>query len=175
MRQSEGDNGIPIGNTVVSPKKAFDIDSDSGSNRGSESDSATFSFMTSNPNVAPNPTYLTPTLSSTSSSRNPTRQEIRSEPTPTYLKLATENSGISLPNLTHDLNLFSAAGYPLFTNFTKNFKDILDYIFIQKDHFNVLRVAPFPSDSVLSENVALPSHVFPSDHLAVVVDIQFIR
>lgn len=114
-------------------------------------------------------------VSSPHSSKNLTRQEIRSQPTPNYPKLSPDQPGISLPNLTHDLKLFSAAGFPLYTNYTKAFKDILDYIYIEKDRFTVSRIAPFPSDSILSENTALPSQIFPSDHLAVAVDIKFIR
>ena len=78
---------------------------------------------------------------------------------------------ISLPNLSHKLNLFSAAGYPLYSNYTDGYKQLLDYIFIQCDFFTVSNVAPFPSEDILSEHVALPSVSFPSDHLAVVVDV----
>ena len=110
---------------------------------------------------------------STPLSSNPTRKEIRSHPTPIFKKLSNENSGICLPNLTHDLNLISAAGFPLYSNYTKHFKDILDYIYIENDKCEILRVAPFPSEAVLSERTALPSKVFPSDHIAVAVDIKF--
>lgn len=77
-----------------------------------------------------------------------------------------------LPRLTHKLNLMSAAGYPEYTNYTKTFKDLLDYIYVEKDKYDVVNVAPFPSEEVLSANCAIPSEVFPSDHLALVVDLQ---
>jgi 2',5'-phosphodiesterase len=77
-----------------------------------------------------------------------------------------------LPCLSHSLNLTSAAGYPPYTNFTSTFKDVLDYIFIPRDDFEAVRVAPFPSFDQLSQHTALPSIVFPSDHIAVVVDIR---
>mmetsp|Transcript_37742 Transcript_37742/g.38411 ORF Transcript_37742/g.38411 Transcript_37742/m.38411 type:complete len:159 (+) Transcript_37742:141-617(+) len=80
-----------------------------------------------------------------------------------------------LPVLTHDLSLYSAAGFPTYTNFHRDFQDILDYIYIQSQAgMEVERVAPFPPVEVLSEAVALPSPVFPSDHLSVVVDIKLL-
>jgi mRNA deadenylase 3'-5' endonuclease subunit Ccr4 len=86
-----------------------------------------------------------------------------------------DTSEISLPCLTHDMHLFSAAGLPEYTNYTKGFKDLLDYIYVQSDHFRVVRVAPFPSTQDLLQFTALPSRVFPSDHLAVAVDLEFIK
>lgn len=76
-----------------------------------------------------------------------------------------------LPVLTHDLQLISAAGFPTYTNFTQAFKDLLDYIFIDGS-LDVFRVGPFPTYEELIENVAIPSQLYPSDHLAVVVDVQ---
>mmetsp|Transcript_13747 Transcript_13747/g.13293 ORF Transcript_13747/g.13293 Transcript_13747/m.13293 type:complete len:639 (+) Transcript_13747:547-2463(+) len=77
------------------------------------------------------------------------------------------------PTLTHPFSLISASTTP-YTNYTKGFKDILDYIYYQSDHLRVIRVAPFPSENILSQDVALPSQHFPSDHLAVVVDLMLI-
>eukprot|EP01041_Mallomonas_annulata_P002814 gene2814-5536_t len=82
-----------------------------------------------------------------------------------------------LPVLTHDLGLFSATGFPTYTNFTRGFQDLLDYIFIpcyssSSSSLNVVSVAPFPSYDVLIEEIALPSEVFPSDHLSVVIDLS---
>jgi mRNA deadenylase 3'-5' endonuclease subunit Ccr4 len=79
-----------------------------------------------------------------------------------------------LPTLTHDLDIVSAAGFPTHTNYTRDFKDLLDYIYIEPSQFKILRVAPFPSEEVLSKHTALPSCAFPSDHLAVIVDLEFI-
>ena len=80
----------------------------------------------------------------------------------------------SLPSLSHDLDIISAAGFPPHSNYTRDFKDVLDYIYIEPKHFKVVRVAPFPSEEVLSRNTALPSCAFPSDHLAVIVDLEFV-
>lgn len=79
-----------------------------------------------------------------------------------------------LPTLSHDLDIVSAAGFPTHTNYTRDFKDLLDYIYIEPAHFKIRRVAPFPSEEVLSKHTALPSCAFPSDHLAVIVDLEFI-
>lgn len=77
-----------------------------------------------------------------------------------------------VPELRHPFCLTSSAGYPTYTNFHRGFKDILDYIYVERDVVDVVGVAPFPSVDVLEERVALPSVVFPSDHMAVLVDIQ---
>ena len=77
----------------------------------------------------------------------------------------------SLPTLRHPYKLVSAAGYPLYTNFTRDFKDVLDYIYVEESAFSIDHAAIFPTFDVLSESVALPSSSFPSDHLAVLVDL----
>ena len=79
------------------------------------------------------------------------------------------------PNLILRCQLVSAAGLPAFTNYTRDFKDLLDYIFVENNAFEVVRVAPFPSEAILSAQTALPSEFFPSDHLAVAVDLKFKR
>lgn len=66
--------------------------------------------------------------------------------------------------------LTSAAGYPAFTNYTAGFKDLLDYVYVPQ-RVLVAAVAPFPDEDVLRAHTALPSPLFPSDHLAVVVDL----
>lgn len=70
--------------------------------------------------------------------------------------------------------MMSASGFPPFSNYTRDFKMTLDYIFVDADSFSVAAVAPTPSEDVLKENVALPSVVFPSDHISLIVDIDFI-
>lgn len=59
------------------------------------------------------------------------------------------------------------------TNYTEKFKECLDYIFYQTDHLQVERVIPMPSEDQLSAHVAIPSIVFPSDHVALVADFKF--
>ena len=88
----------------------------------------------------------------------------------TPAKLAAED----LPALTNPHGpLISSAGYPPFTNYTGGFKDLLDFIYIEPSRFQVAEVASFPAEDVLRKDTALPSAVFPSDHLAVVVDLRF--
>jgi mRNA deadenylase 3'-5' endonuclease subunit Ccr4 len=75
--------------------------------------------------------------------------------------------------ITHRLGLINASGLPEYTNYTADFKDTLDYVMASKHCFQVVRVAPFPPESVLCEHIALPSEVFPSDHIAVAVDVEW--
>ncbi|VVC92956.1 unnamed protein product [Leptidea sinapis] len=79
----------------------------------------------------------------------------------------------------NDLALFqetllgSAAGTPQYTNFTEGFAECLDYIFFDKNNLEVEQVIPFPSVEELTQHKALPSIVFPSDHIAVVSDLRY--
>lgn len=75
---------------------------------------------------------------------------------------------------THDFEFESACGTPEFTNYTGDFKGCLDYIFYDKQSIKLLRSIPLFDEAVLSENVALPNKVFPSDHLALVADLKFL-
>jgi len=76
-------------------------------------------------------------------------------------------------SLKHHQNFISAAKTPQFTNYTQGFKDCLDYIFIEEEMLEVEQVVPFPSEEELSQHIALPNIVFPSDHVAVVVDLKW--
>ena len=79
-------------------------------------------------------------------------------------------------DVDHSLTLQDAYGTHLilpYTNFTLGFKCVLDYIFTDSDHLVVTRAIPLPSHDELTENVALPSVSFPSDHLALIVDLKW--
>ncbi|XP_013200463.1 2',5'-phosphodiesterase 12 [Amyelois transitella] len=76
--------------------------------------------------------------------------------------------------LTQEIPLSSACGTPPFTNFTAGFADCLDYIFYDKSTLEVQQVVPFPSEEELRANIALPSVVFPSDHIALISDLRFV-
>ena len=78
-----------------------------------------------------------------------------------------------IPILSHDLKLESASGYLPYTNFVAGFQDILDYIFITRDTLYVEDVAPMPTYEDLTEYTALPSVGYPSDHVAIAVDLTF--
>lgn len=76
--------------------------------------------------------------------------------------------------MTHPFHFESACGTPEYTNFTGDFKACLDYIFYEKENIKTLSFVPFPDESVLSQNTALPSQVFPSDHLALIADLRLL-
>ncbi|CAG9784488.1 unnamed protein product [Diatraea saccharalis] len=75
-------------------------------------------------------------------------------------------------NLQQETILESACGTPQYTNFTAGFADCLDYIFYDKSTLQVEQVVPLPSVEELQANTALPSIVFPSDHVALVADLK---
>ena len=100
------------------------------------------------------------------------------EPSPESSSMPNHNSSSNgsqpiMPRLVNPHGaMVSAAGYTPFTNYTGQFKDLLDYIYIQSaGGFRVCGVAPFPPESVLEADTALPSGQFPSDHISVVVDL----
>nr|CAI5857366.1 unnamed protein product [Callosobruchus analis] len=71
------------------------------------------------------------------------------------------------------MKLSSACGTPEYTNFTAGFADCLDYIYYDTESFQTSQVVPLPSHEEVTQNVALPSVVFPSDHLALVCDLKW--
>lgn len=71
-------------------------------------------------------------------------------------------------NLQQNIPLGSACGTPVYTNYTAGFADCLDYIFYDKANLDVEQVVPLPSVDELKLHTALPSVVFPSDHIALV-------
>jgi 2',5'-phosphodiesterase len=81
-----------------------------------------------------------------------------------------EVSGLALKM---EKKFISSCGTPKYTNYTHGFKDCLDYIFIEEEVFEVDQVIPFPSEEELSQHIALPNIAFPSDHVALVVDLNW--
>lgn len=75
--------------------------------------------------------------------------------------------------LSQPLKMQSACGTPQFTNYTVGFKACLDYIFYQSDKFNVTKIVETPEEAELSVHLAIPSVVFPSDHIAIVSELEF--
>jgi len=59
------------------------------------------------------------------------------------------------------------------TNYSISFKEIIDHIFIDGEHLRKLRTVPMPPESEVSRDVAIPSRVFPSDHLPLIADVTF--
>ncbi|CAH0603216.1 unnamed protein product [Chrysodeixis includens] len=76
-------------------------------------------------------------------------------------------------SLQQNISLGSACGTPPYTNFTAEFADCLDYIYYDKSNLEVEQVVPLPSVEELKLHTALPSVVFPSDHVALVSDLRF--
>lgn len=87
--------------------------------------------------------------------------------------LTDEKEAVSGVSHSHLLKLASACGTPQFTNYTVGFKACLDYIFYDTDAFDVEQVVPLPNEEQLAEHLAIPSVVFPSDHLALVADLRW--
>ena len=75
--------------------------------------------------------------------------------------------------LEHEPVFVSAAGTPRYTNYTLGFKDCLDYVWVERGQLEVAQVVPFPSDQELALHSAIPSIVFPSDHVPIIVDLKF--
>merc|ERR1712013_106762 len=75
--------------------------------------------------------------------------------------------------LESEKRFISACGTPKYTNYTQGFKDCLDYIFIEDGMFDVEQVIPLPSEEELSQHIAIPNIVFPSDHVAIVADLKW--
>ncbi|KFB39652.1 AGAP009079-PA-like protein [Anopheles sinensis] len=76
-------------------------------------------------------------------------------------------------SLAQPLAMDSACGCPKFTNYTVGFTECIDYIFYQKDVLRVNDVIPMPSEDELSMYRAIPSPVFPSDHIALVANLDW--
>ncbi|XP_014482436.1 PREDICTED: 2',5'-phosphodiesterase 12 isoform X2 [Dinoponera quadriceps] len=76
-------------------------------------------------------------------------------------------------SLTQDLRMSSACGTPEYTNYTPEFSACLDYIFYERDKFEVEQVIPMPSKEEITLHTGLPSVVFPSDHISLCADLKF--
>ncbi|XP_042209769.1 uncharacterized protein LOC121857726 isoform X2 [Homarus americanus] len=75
--------------------------------------------------------------------------------------------------LRHELELASACGCPPYTTYTSSFHGCLDYIFYQTKEFTVKQVVPMPTLEEVTQHGALPSITFPSDHIPLIVDLEF--
>ncbi|CRK87609.1 CLUMA_CG001405, isoform A, partial [Clunio marinus] len=75
-------------------------------------------------------------------------------------------------SLSQPFQMKSACGTPTFTNYTIGFQACLDYIFYQTDKFHVTKVVEMPDEEELKSHIAIPSVVFPSDHIAIIADLE---
>ncbi|CAG9768941.1 unnamed protein product [Ceutorhynchus assimilis] len=87
---------------------------------------------------------------------------------------SNQEESINNINMKQSFKLQSACGTPKYTNFTVIFAACLDYIFYEETNLAVSQVIPLPSEEELIENSAIPSVVFPSDHVALVSDLKWI-
>jgi len=62
---------------------------------------------------------------------------------------------------------------PEFTNFVGNYEACLDWIFFEGDHFHKVSEAAVPPREDLEAETALPSTVFPSDHILLAADFAW--
>ena len=73
--------------------------------------------------------------------------------------------------ITHALPLASAYGMigePRYTNYLGHFSGVLDYIFYTKTHLVPAACLDVDPEPLLKQYVALPSPLYPSDHLSLV-------
>ncbi|XP_065644098.1 2',5'-phosphodiesterase 12 [Hydra vulgaris] len=68
--------------------------------------------------------------------------------------------------------LENVTGFPLFTVFVPQFRETLDYIFVD-ENFTLDGFVPIPLAEELEVFCALPSVVSPSDHIPLIVDLNW--
>ncbi|KAG8176858.1 hypothetical protein JTE90_027162 [Oedothorax gibbosus] len=73
----------------------------------------------------------------------------------------------------HSMNLDTACGRPEYTNYTEGFNGCLDYLFYDTSNFDVVEVVPLPTHEQVTQHKALPSKVFPSDHIALICTLEW--
>jgi 2',5'-phosphodiesterase len=59
------------------------------------------------------------------------------------------------------------------TNYSLGFKAIIDHIFVDSKALRVIGTIPQPSEAEFSKDVAIPSAVFPSDHVPIIAELDF--
>ncbi|KAL1399074.1 hypothetical protein pipiens_008491 [Culex pipiens pipiens] len=86
---------------------------------------------------------------------------------------SNEEEAVRGVSLAQPFPFQSACGTPKYTNFTVGFKACIDYIYYQCDALRVNDVVPLPSEDELAAYDAIPSPVFPSDHVALVASLEW--
>lgn len=90
-------------------------------------------------------------------------------------KLFFSVSGDGDVTLYHELQFQSAyTPPPTYTNYTLDFKGCLDYIFVDET-LKLVKSIPLYENQELEEHEGCPNQVFPSDHFALVADVEFLR
>lgn len=71
-----------------------------------------------------------------------------------------------------ELSTYSNYAY---TAYTPTFCAILDHIFYQSERFQFKRSIPMPTHDEVTEFTVIPSCKIPSDHLAIVIELEILR
>lgn len=87
--------------------------------------------------------------------------------------IADAEEAVKGVSLEQPFDIKSAFNCPKYTNFTVGFAACLDYIFYQTNNLQMLQAVPLPSEEELRSLTAIPSIVFPSDHLSLVADFEW--
>jgi CCR4-NOT transcription complex subunit 6 len=83
-------------------------------------------------------------------------------------------------NITHSFQLCSAyqsvlGEEPVQTNYTAQFKGVLDYVWFSVQNLRPLSVSPIPDEQALTRHgEALPSTEYSSDHVMLLADLQIL-
>ncbi|KAK9462530.1 Endonuclease/exonuclease/phosphatase [Lipomyces oligophaga] len=84
----------------------------------------------------------------------------------------------SAEGMRHPLSLKSAysnIGELQFTNCTPTFTEVIDYVFYSTNNLSVTGLMGEPDKEYMSKVIGLPNPHFPSDHLPLLVEMQFER
>ncbi|CAF2105974.1 unnamed protein product [Rotaria magnacalcarata] len=71
-----------------------------------------------------------------------------------------------------ELSTYSNYAY---TTYALHFHDVIDHIFYESNKFKFQRSIPMPTHEQVTEFTALPSCKIPSDHLAVVIELEILK
>ncbi|XP_001942566.2 2',5'-phosphodiesterase 12 [Acyrthosiphon pisum] len=94
----------------------------------------------------------------------------------TKLTLPEEHRTVKILNdLKNNLEFKMESAYNtdvLYSNYTKTFSGLLDYIYFTNQHLELIQVLSMPSHDDVIQHGGIPSLLFPSDHLALIADLK---
>ena len=82
-----------------------------------------------------------------------------------------------VPPLVLECSYLSAYEYSdqMYSHFVPAMRDFIDWIFFRPTELSLVARAPLVDASVLSKDVALPTAAFPSDHVSLVADLEWLE
>lgn len=85
------------------------------------------------------------------------------------------NKEEEVKGLTVETNLSFNSAYENieYTNYTPDFNGCLDYIYYERDGLRCDSIVPLPDHDEVIATGGIPSHQFPSDHLALIANLRF--